>query len=158
MFRATIAAATAASEKSTSSTYSWLIAKAGALFRAIAVPGTIDDEGVEWHLEPGGWDGYDMAQPMFMAGIGPYVFAHGGYAAVDVNCDIRAQRDRVIEQFRNRDMKRIYEPGCGGANTLSICRKQFPQAELIGGDLSPALLRAGHFMSEMLGLLFDEGA
>ncbi len=108
--------------------------------------------GVEWHLEPGGWDGYDLNQPMFMAGIGPYVFAHGGYAAVDVNCDIRAQRDRVIEQFRNRNLKRIYEPGCGGANTLSICRKQFPKAELIGGDLSPALLRAGHFMSEMLGL------
>ena len=25
-------------------------------------------EGVEWHLEPGGWDGYDLVMPMFMAG------------------------------------------------------------------------------------------
>ena len=39
-------------------------------------------DAVEWHLEPGGWDGYDMTMPMFAAGIGPYVFALGGYAAV----------------------------------------------------------------------------
>lgn len=109
-------------------------------------------DGVEWHLEPGGWDGYDLTQPMFMAGIGPFVFALGGYAAVDVDCNIRTQRSEVVKQFRKRDMKRIYEPGCGGATTLGVCRQQFPDAELIGGDLSPALLRGGHFMSEMLGL------
>ena len=109
-------------------------------------------EGVEWHLEPGGWDGYDMTQPMFMAGIGPYVFVHGGYAAVDVFADIRSQRGRVLDQLRVSEPKRIYEVGCGGATTLSIARQKFPNAELIGGDLSPALLRSGHFMSEMLGL------
>ncbi len=109
-------------------------------------------DAVEWHLEPGGWDGYDMTMPMFAAGIGPYVFSLGGYAAVDVNCDIRAQRGNVVGQFRNRNLKRIYEPGCGGATTLGVCRQQFPDAELIGGDLSPSLLKNGHFVSEMLGL------
>lgn len=109
-------------------------------------------EGVEWHLEPGGWDGYDLTQPMFMAGIGPYVFAHGGYAAVDVFADIRSQRGRVLDQIRVRDPRRIYEGGCGGATTLAVARQKFPQAELVGGDLSPALLRSGHFISEMLGL------
>lgn len=109
-------------------------------------------DGVEWHLEPGGWEGYDLTQPMFMAGIGPYVFAHGGYAAVDVFADIRSHRGRVLEQFRNRDLKRIYEVGCGGATTLSVARQQFPEAELIGGDLSAGLLKSGHFISEMLGL------
>ena len=89
---------------------------------------------------------------MPLAGIGPFVFALGGYAAVDVDCNIRAQRAEVVKQFRKRDLKRIYEPGCGGATTLGVCRQQFPDAELIGGDLSPALLRGGHFMSEMLGL------
>mgnify|MGYP000855453032 CR=1 FL=1 len=108
--------------------------------------------GVEWHLEPGSWDGYDMAGPMFAVGIGPNVFAHGGYAAVDVNCDIRRQRYNVISQFRRRDFKRIYEPGCGGATTLGVARQIFPGAELIGGDFSAALLRNGHFVSEMLGL------
>ena len=109
-------------------------------------------EGIEWHLEPGGWDGYDLAMPMFAAGIGPHVFAHGGYAAVDVGGAIQRQRARVIELFRNREPRRIYEPGCGGATTLSVCRQQFPNAELIGGDLSAALLKNGHFISEMLGL------
>jgi SAM-dependent methyltransferase len=107
--------------------------------------------GVEWHLEPGGWDGYDMAGPMFAAGIGPHVFALGGYAAVDVDCDIKAQRRNVISLFRNRDMQRIYEPGCGGANTLGVARQLYPRAELVGGDLSEALLRNGHFISEMMG-------
>lgn len=113
---------------------------------------------IEWHLEPGGWDGYDLAMPMFAAGIAPYVFAHGGFAAVDVGGEIRLQRARVMEQFRKRDLKRIYEPGCGGAITLSVCKQQFPEAELIGGDLSPAQLRSGHFVSEMLnlGILFRQ--
>ncbi len=109
-------------------------------------------DGIEWHLEPGGWDGYDLAQPMFTAGIGPYVFAHGGFAAVDVESDIRQQRANVIRQFRKRDLKRIYEPGCGGMVTLSVCRQQFPEAELIGGDLSAANLRNGYFASEAMGL------
>ncbi len=109
-------------------------------------------DGVEWHLEPGSWDGYDLAMPMFMAGIGPYVFSLGGYAAVDVNCDIRSQRKNVLSEFKRRDFKRIYEAGCGGATTLSVARQMFPTAELVGGDLSPALLKNGHFVSEMMGL------
>lgn len=108
-------------------------------------------EGVEWHLEPGGWDGYDLAMPMFAAGIGPHVFSLGGFAAVDVDCDIKSQRYNVIKLFRNPAMRRIYEPGCGGANTLGVARQIYPQAELVGGDLSPALLRNGHFLSEMMG-------
>ena len=115
-------------------------------------------EGVEWHLEPGGWDGYDLTQPMFAAAIGPFVFAHGGYAAVDVECDIRAQRGNVLRQFRIPSPRRVYEPGCGGANTLGVARQLWPDAELIGGDLSPALLRNGHFLSEMLrmGITFRQ--
>ena len=108
-------------------------------------------EGVEWHLEPGGWDGYDLAMPMFAAGVGPYVFSLGGYAAVDVECDIKVQRHNVLSLFRNKSLQRIYEPGCGGANTLGVARQLYPNAELVGGDLSPALLRNGHFLSEMMG-------
>lgn len=108
-------------------------------------------EGVEWHLEPGGWDGYDLYGAMFVAGVGQYVFARGGYAAVDVGCNIREQRGNVIRQFRNRAPKSVYEPGCGGATTLSVCRQQFPDAKLAGGDLSPALLKGGHALSERMG-------
>ena len=44
--------------------------------------------GVEWHLMPGGWDGYDLSMLMFMSGVVPYIFRHGGYAAVEVDADI----------------------------------------------------------------------
>jgi SAM-dependent methyltransferase len=109
-------------------------------------------DGVEWHLEPGGWEGYDLYGAMFASGVGQYVFARGGYAAVDVDCNIREQRANVIRQFRNRNPKRVYEPGCGGFTTLSVCRQQFPNAELVGGDLAAGLLKGAHQMSEMLGL------
>ena len=109
-------------------------------------------EGVEWHLEPGGWDAYDLYGPMFAGGVGPYVFSRGGYAAVGVGSDIRNQRKHVIQQFRRTQFRRVYEPGCGGANTLGVFHQLHPSAELIGGDYSPALLRAGHFVSELMNL------
>jgi ubiquinone/menaquinone biosynthesis C-methylase UbiE len=109
-------------------------------------------DGVEWHLEPGGWDGYDLQGPMFMAGIGPYVFSRGGYAAVDAGDNIIEHRAMVIRHARVKDPKRIYEVGCGGSSTLGVARRIFPSAELTGGDLSPSLLKRGHMVSEMLGL------
>lgn len=101
-------------------------------------------DGVEWHLEPGGWDGYDLAGPMFMAGIGQYVFSKGGYAAVEVNDNIRDQRVEVTKCLPKDHYDRIYEMGCGGATTLAACHKNYPEAELIGCDLSTALLKGGH--------------
>ena len=109
-------------------------------------------EGVEWHLEPGGWDGYDLAGPMFMAGIGPYVFSKGGYAAVEVSDNIRDQRVEVTKRLPQAHYNRIYEMGCGGATTLLACKKNYPDAELIGCDLSPALLRGGHDAARAMGV------
>ena len=107
--------------------------------------------GVEWHLEPGGWDGYDLQGPMFMAGIGPYVFRRGGYAAVDAGDDIMAHRAKVTALFPKERYRRIYEPGCGGSGTLGIVRRRFADTELVGGDLSASLLKRGHALSEMMG-------
>jgi ubiquinone/menaquinone biosynthesis C-methylase UbiE len=107
--------------------------------------------GVEWHLQPGGWDGYDLSSAMFVTGIFPYVFSRGGYAAVAVNDDIRDQRRRVVSQFRHSPLRRVYDVGCGGATTLGIVRSMYPDAELVGGDLSARLLSDGHAMSERMG-------
>lgn len=109
-------------------------------------------EGVEWHLEPGGWDGYDLAGPMFMAGIGPYVFSKGGYAAVEVGDDIRNQRVDVTKHLPKDHYDRIYEMGCGGATTLAACHKNYPDAELTGSDLSPAMLKGGHDAARAMGI------
>lgn len=109
-------------------------------------------DAVEWHLEPGGWDGYDLYGPLFAFAIGPHVFSKGGYAAVGVGDDITQQRIDAVRQFPKPHYDKIYEPGCGGATTFRALRTVFPDAELHGCDLSPLLLRNGHKMAERQGL------
>ena len=109
-------------------------------------------EGVEWHLMPGGWDGYDLSGFMFMLGVGPAIFSRGGYAAVEVDANIGDQRVQVVSELPRRDYRRIYEGGCGGISTLGALRKVFPDSELTGSDLSANLLRFGHQMADKLAL------
>ncbi|MFT7288203.1 MAG: SAM-dependent methyltransferase [Halieaceae bacterium] len=109
-------------------------------------------EGVEWHLMPGGWDGYDLAMLMFMSGVVPYIFRHGGYAAVEVDADIYGQRTGVLDQLPKATYGRIYEAGSGGTPTLGMLRRKFPDAELVGADLSGAMQRGGHEMDKKKGL------
>lgn len=106
----------------------------------------------EWHLEPGGWDGYDLYGALFAFAVGPLVFSQGGYAAVGVGDDITRQRVETVRQFPKPSYARIYEPGCGGATTFRAINTVFPEAELIGSDLSPLLLRNGHRMAESQGI------
>lgn len=106
----------------------------------------------DWHLEPGGWDGYDLYGPLFAFAVGPLVFSRGGYAAVGVGDDITRQRVETVRQFPKQRYERIYEPGCGGATTARALNTVFPDAELVGSDLSPLLLRNGHRMAEKQGI------
>ena len=112
-------------------------------------------DGVEWHLMPGGWDGYDLSMLMFMSGVVPYIFRHGGYAAVEVDADIYAQRTGVLDQLPRDSYDRIYEAGSGGTPTLAMLRRKFPHAGLVGADLSGAMQKAGHEMDKKLGLGVD---
>ena len=107
-------------------------------------------EGVEWHLQPGGLDGYDLSAPMALFGYLPHVFMRGGFAAVAVGDDIMAQRRNVLSQFRH-EPRRVYDVGCGGAGTLGILRSMYPDAELVGGDLAATSLKNGHRISERMG-------
>lgn len=106
---------------------------------------------VEWHLEPGGWDGYDLYGPLFAFGVGPLVFSHGGYAAVSAGADITKQRLDTIRQFPKKSYERIYEPGCGGVSTLNAVHTVFPEAELHGTDLSALMLQNGMKMAARFG-------
>ena len=103
---------------------------------------------VEWHLEPGGWDGYDLYGALFAFAVGPHVFRHGGYAAVEVGDDILEHRAEVARQLPKRNYRRVYEPGCGGFSTMAAVHSVFPDAELVASDLSPLLLTVGHIMAE----------
>ena len=106
---------------------------------------------IEWHLEPDGWDGYDLYGPVFAFALGPLVFRHGGYAAVNVDDDLRQNRIDILKALPRDDYARIYEPGCGGGTTLSAAAERWPDAEIVGCDLSPLLLRMGHLMSARRG-------
>ncbi len=106
----------------------------------------------EWHLMPGGWDGYDLYGITMGAGVGPLVFMRGGFAAVEAGDDLRNQRIDVAKHFTKKSYGRVYEPGCGGFGTLAAVHKVFPEAELVGSDLSPHLLRQGHMAAERMGI------
>ncbi|CAN5298340.1 hypothetical protein BH10PSE4_BH10PSE4_38490 [soil metagenome] len=107
---------------------------------------------VEWHLRPGGWDGYDLYPAVGAHALAPLVFRLGGYAAVPVGENIRQQRRDVIAQLPKARYDRIFEPGCGGVPTLSALAERFPEAELVGCDLSPSMLRGGAVLAQKLGL------
>jgi SAM-dependent methyltransferase len=109
-------------------------------------------EGVEWHLEPGGWDGWDLYGALFAHAVGPYVFSRGGYAAVGVETNIGQQRVDTVKQFPKDHYERIYEPGCGGGPTAIAINHVFPDAQIVACDLSPSLLRNGHRLLERVGL------
>lgn len=109
-------------------------------------------DGVEFHLEPGGWDGYDLYGPVLGFGIAPRIFKLGGYAAVGAGADIVKQRFDVVKQLPKTHYARIYEPGCGGISTLGVLASVFPDAELVGSDLSPGLLQTGHTGAERRGI------
>ena len=109
----------------------------------------------EWHLEPGGWDGYDLYGPLFAFAVGPHVFRHGGYAAVGAGTDITRQRIDAVQQLPRDHYARIYEPGCGGVSTFRAIATVHPEAELAGCDLSPLLLRNGHMLAERQGIKVD---
>ncbi|MCC5868066.1 MAG: class I SAM-dependent methyltransferase [Gammaproteobacteria bacterium] len=109
-------------------------------------------DGVEWHLEPGGYDGYDLYGALFTYVAGPCVFKYGGYAAVAHGEDITRHRVDVVSQLKKSSYARVYEPGCGGFSTLAAVHNVFPQAELVGCDLSPLLLTNGHIHAERVGV------
>jgi SAM-dependent methyltransferase len=105
----------------------------------------------EWHLRPGGWNGYDLYGP-FGRHVIPLIFRHGGFAAVPVGGNIAAHRVDVLKQLPKTAYEHIYEPGCGPAITLRAARTLFPSARLTGCDLSPVVLQEGHAAAAASGL------
>jgi SAM-dependent methyltransferase len=105
----------------------------------------------EWHLRPGGWDGYDLYGPHGLHVVKP-IFALGGFAAAPVGSNIGQQRLDAIAQLPRRDYQRIYEPGCGSGSTLVALQKTFPDAQIIGSDLSVEQLRAARRLTDKLGI------
>jgi SAM-dependent methyltransferase len=110
-----------------------------------------DYYGHDWHLRPGGWDGYDLYGPHGAHVIRP-IFKLGGFAAAPVGSNIGQQRLNVIAELPRGAYRRIYEPGCGNGSTLIALHKAFPEAELVASDLSLEQLRAARRLTDALGI------
>ncbi len=108
----------------------------------------------DWHLRPGGWDSYDLYGQHGLHVIGP-IFRQGGFAAVPVGAEIGQHRMDVVSQLPRRDYRRIYEPGCGNATTLIALRSIFPDAELVGSDLSVEQLRGARVLLNRFAVQAD---
>jgi SAM-dependent methyltransferase len=104
----------------------------------LAMPDYFD---ADWHLRPGGWDGYDLYWAHGIHVIAP-VFKLGGFAAVPVGGNIARHRLDVVDCLPQASYKRIYEPGCGNGATLVAIHARHPEAALVASDLSPEQLRA----------------
>jgi SAM-dependent methyltransferase len=115
---------------------------------SLEMPGYFD---VDFHLWPGSWDGYDLYGKTDPLGL-PFVFKYGGYAAVPFGANIFQQRLEVIRQFPKTHYDRIYEPGCGGFGTMRALHQIFPDAELVGCELSPAQAEGTFVRAEKNGI------
>ncbi len=108
-------------------------------------------EDVEWHLMPGGWDGHDLYDSP-LGGPGVNIYKYGGMAAVPAESNIYHHRQMVARQLYKESYDRVLEIGCGPANTLPYIHEIYPDAELVGVDVSPAVLKAGHGLMEKAGI------
>lgn len=109
----------------------------------------------DWHLQPGGWDGFDLYGAMFSYVAGPNIFKYGGYAAVGHREDISRNRDDTVAQFPKATYASIYEAGCGSASAMRALHDRFPNARLVGCDLSKVQLKMGFAAANRLGIPVD---
>lgn len=107
---------------------------------------------VEFHLQPGGWEGYDLYGPALAYGIYPHVFSRGGFASMPATPEAIGYRPRIIKMLPRNDYRRIFDAGCGSGSTTRWLQQNFPDAELVACDLSAVQLKSGHTMAEKAGV------
>ena len=105
---------------------------------------------IEFHTQPGGWDAYDLYPAVFQYGFGPHVFRYGGYAAIDPGQN--HTREQILNAMPKENYEKIFEPGCGAGGMLFSAKQLFPDARLVGCDLSETFLKQAWRISESLNL------
>jgi SAM-dependent methyltransferase len=103
---------------------------------------------IEFHLQPGGWEGYDLYGPALSFAIYPHVFSRGGFASMPATAAATGYRNRIIGMLPKSDYARIFDVGCGSGSTTRWLRQHFPNAELVACDLSAVQLKAGFALAE----------
>jgi SAM-dependent methyltransferase len=90
---------------------------------------------VWFHRTTGGWDGHP--QQGFIHGE----LIHRHYVAKNFPGDIFAQRRRVLEELPRRDYRRVLEMGTSSGHYTVGIQQTFPDAEIVGVDVSLPMLR-----------------
>jgi len=104
---------------------------------------------VWFHRTTGGWDG------------GPYNgFVHGAlvhkkYVARIFPGDVYAQRRRVLDELPARDYRRILELGTSSGHYTVALSERFPDAHIVGVDLSERMLEQARRVGNALGQAWD---
>lgn len=96
------------------------------------------------HLAPGGWDGHDLMGAAIHDLVYPYVLAPGGVGAVRTGENLADQRVVFAEQAPRESYRRILDVGCGTGRFTDALQRVYPDAEIVGLELSAAQLRYAH--------------
>jgi SAM-dependent methyltransferase len=102
---------------------------------------------IDIHLQPGGvWTGDEQAR----------VYELGAKVVMLGRNDDYAFHDLFVRTaVPPRRYRRIVDLGCGFAKSTWPLKRAFPDAEVIGVDLSAPCLRLGHRRAEALGVALD---
>ena len=109
----------------------------------------------EFHLTPGGWRGHPMLGTLLHEMVYPYIFLPGGVGAVKTGANLDTQRRSIAQQARKSSYRRILEPGSGTGRYLEALQQTFPDAQVVGVELSEPLLRYSHFLAAELGYSWE---
>jgi SAM-dependent methyltransferase len=96
----------------------------------------------EFHLTEGGWDGHPQMGFILDELVFRKIIAYAGVGAVAAGENIISQRDLVAQATRLASPGVIFEPGCGSGRYLSCLQRTWPEARIIGCDLSVTQLQA----------------
>jgi ubiquinone/menaquinone biosynthesis C-methylase UbiE len=93
----------------------------------------------------GAWDGHDFMG--FVHGE----FVHRRQVARNFGGDIYAQRQAVLDELPRRDYRRVLEIGTSSGNYTVALTRAFPDAEIVGLDVSRRMLEQAQRVGNQLG-------
>lgn len=97
----------------------------------------------EFHLTPGGWDGHDLQNCMISDLVYPFVFIPAGVGGASTGENVFDQRRLAAREAPKDTYRRILEPGVGTGRFAEALQREYPDATIVGVDLSTSALRRG---------------
>lgn len=109
----------------------------------------------EFHLTPGGWDGHDLQNCMISDLVYPYVIVPAGVGGAATGENVFDQRALAAREAPRKSYRRILEPGAGTGRFCAALQREYPDAKVIGVELSATALRRGRAIARDNGWDWD---